>query len=370
MTPGGVLILTQCFPPAAGGVENLMGGLAEALSEAGENVEVFADGRSAGIDAALPFPVRRFGGLKFLRREAKARAAARALRKAGAARVFCDSWKSLERLPSDCCARSAVFAHGSEYPPAAPARKRRRIEAALAKAERVFAVSRAAQERMRLGSAAEAAARAAVWHPPLRAPSEPSEDDENRARSLWNGGSLRLLTVSRLAARKGVDTAVRAAAALSQEFPGLRYVIAGDGAEATALRDLAAQSGAGECVRFAGEVGEGAKSALYGSADIFVLPSRPAPDGGADMEGFGIVFLEAGYYGLPAAAGNAGGAAEAVEDGQTGMLCDGGSPESLIQVLRTLASDEELRRRLGENARQKARAALWPRRVGELLRVL
>ncbi len=341
-----------------------MGGLADALAAAGATVTVFADAHPAADDDnddnADGVTVRRFGGIKFFRRRRKGRAAARIVSSAAFAHVFCDSWKSLEHLPPLPAPAPAVtvFAHGSEYPPAPAAEKLRRITAALAKANRVFAVS--AATRARMGECGVDVSRARVWHPAIASPAIPGDGEREWAAKLWGDSSPRLLTVGRLSARKGTDEFLRAAAALvAGGFPSLRCVVAGEGEEGEKLRGLAARLGLGGAAVFAGTVGDAQKSALYESADVFVLPARAE---GGDMEGFGLVFLEAAFWGLPAVAGRSGGAAEAVEDGKTGLLCEG-DRESVRRALLRMLSDESLRREMSARARKKAQRFLWSERL-------
>ena len=127
---------------------------------------------------------------------------------------------------------------------------------------------------------------------------------------------------------------------------------------------LVQQRGLEGNVVFAGVVSDEEKAALYGGADVFVLPVR---EDGDDMEGFGLVFLEAGLHGLPSICGKSGGAADAVEDGRTGIHCDGRDIGGVHAALARLLSDDALRRRLGDAARVKAEANVWGRRIGELV---
>ena len=357
-----VLILAQCFPPAIGGIENLMGGLARALSDDGAMVTVFADAHPKADDTNMSFEIRRFGGIKFLRRRRKAVAGREAATRHGVSRIFCDSWKSLEHLSPPPTVPVTVFAHGTEYPLSPSRRKRQRIASALARADRILAVSAATRERMR--SCAIDTERVKVWHPAIDEPPLVSCRDRAQAAELWRQAEHRLFTVARLTKRKGVDTAIRAVAALAATYPKLRYLIAGDGPEARELHDLVIRLDLRENVELIGVVSSSLLCALYDSGDVFVLPSHPV---GRDVEGFGLVFLEAGYFGLPVVAGRGGGASEAVDNGVTGLLCDGTDRESVRQVLASLLANESLRRRFGDNARSRTRGALWPARVKELL---
>jgi phosphatidylinositol alpha-1,6-mannosyltransferase len=109
-------------------------------------------------------------------------------------------------------------------------------------------------------------------------------------------------------------------------------------------------------VRFVGAVDGDIKAATFAAADVFAMPSRRI---GNSVESFGIAYLEAGWYGAPSLAGNDGGAADAVSDGETGLICDGGNPDSVADALLQLL-DEARRKPLGAAARARAHgSAQW-----------
>ena len=105
-------------------------------------------------------------------------------------------------------------------------------------------------------------------------------------------------------------------------------------------------------VRFLGFVPEALKPALYGAVDVFAMPVRRDGD---SVEGFGIVYMEAAYYGVPSLAGCEGGAVDAVLDMQTGLIVDGLDTVAVTAQLHRLLMDDGLRQRLGAAARQRAR---------------
>ena len=135
-------------------------------------------------------------------------------------------------------------------------------------------------------------------------------------------------------------------------FPGLRVLIGGEGRELPHLEALAYSSGAP--VQLLGRVPDERLPALLGAADIFVMACRNRWFG-LEQEGFGIVFLEAAAAGVPQIAGDSGGAAEAVEDGVTGLVvADPEDAGALAESLRALLADPMLRRRMGKAARSRA----------------
>jgi phosphatidylinositol alpha-1,6-mannosyltransferase len=153
-----------------------------------------------------------------------------------------------------------------------------------------------------------------------------------------------LLTVSRLITRKGHDKVIEALPLVLARLPGVRYVIVGSGPNEPALRRLAAEKGVADTVQFAGEVRETELPDYYRAADLFVMPNREI---NGDIEGFGIVFVEAAASGIPVIGGTSGGTADAVAHGTSGILVDPMDVAGIAsQVLRLLA-DRELAARLG-----------------------
>ena len=161
-----------------------------------------------------------------------------------------------------------------------------------------------------------------------------------------------VLTVGRLVERKGHDTVIRAMADIRHVFPDVVYVIAGAGPYAADLRRLTTQMGLpAAAVRFVGAVRTDELAYYYALADIFVMPNRVV---GSDVEGFGLVFIEAALCGKPAIGGRSGGAVDAIIDGVTGRLVDPSSTRELASAVIELLSDPTLAARMGLAARERA----------------
>ncbi len=171
-----------------------------------------------------------------------------------------------------------------------------------------------------------------------------------------------LLSVARLVRRKGVDRVVRA---LSRLASSVVLVVIGDGPERSALEQLAKELGVVDRVHWLGAVDDATTYAWYQSADIFVLPPRVLT---ADIEGFGIVYLEAGWYGLPVIATRTGGIPDAVADGETGyLLPDTEDPAPMVHAIDQLVQDPALRTRMGDRARTRVRQQfVWNERSNRL----
>ncbi len=186
-------------------------------------------------------------------------------------------------------------------------------------------------------------------------PMKAAERRAARARLGLPAGVPLVVSLSRLVPRKGMDVLIEAAGRLAVSYPDLVVAIDGDGRELAHLERLAQASPV--TVRLLGRVSDEDRAGLLGAADLFVMACRNRWLG-LEQEGFGIVFLEAAAAGVPQVAGNSGGAAEAVEDGVTGLVVqEPEDPAALAEALRALLADPARRRRMGKAARARAQAS-------------
>lgn len=197
---------------------------------------------------------------------------------------------------------------------------------------------------------------------------EPTFNDILRFKERWNLGSSQvILSVSRLVDRKGHDVALEAFKILSQTHPDMRYVIVGDGPDRERLQYLADSLKVADRVVFTGSLPDDDVAAALHAATVFLLPTR---SDGTDVEGFGLVFLEAAVAGLPVVAGEGGGVAEAVEDGKTGFVVQPRDPQAVAEAVRRLLDDQELRTRMSNTARERvAREFQWEKQLEEYRRL-
>lgn len=184
----------------------------------------------------------------------------------------------------------------------------------------------------------------------------PGDGGHVRSRFKLTAGPL-LLTASRLMRRKGHDKVFEALPAIVRRFPSLQYVIAGGGPDESRLRRLVANNGLASSVTFLGKVTDEDMVLLMQAADIFIHPNRELENG--DVEGFGIVFLEANACATPVIGGNSGGTPEAIQDGVTGFLVDPNSPVEIADRVITLLEDNALRNRMGLAGRRWAEGFTW-----------
>lgn len=179
-------------------------------------------------------------------------------------------------------------------------------------------------------------------------------------------GKKVLLTVGRLVPRKGHLAVMEALARLLPDLPDTVYLIAGKGPEQQRLQQAAERLGISHAVRFAGYVPEERLADYYNLADIFVMPTS-VEEATGDVEGFGMVFLEANACGKPVVAGRSGGTFDSVSDGVTGFLVEPEDVEELRHVLSGLLKDPSLRQRLGHAGCQRVRDTFdWRRSAAQL----
>lgn len=179
-------------------------------------------------------------------------------------------------------------------------------------------------------------------------------------------GKRFMLTVARLAESKGIDTVLRCLPEVLRQCGDVHYCIVGSGAQENALKDLAAALGIAERVFFAGGIDDDALGAYYAACEFFIMTSRPVPQR-QEVEGFGIVFLEAALFSKPAVGSRCGGIPEAVADGQTGFIVDSADAASVTGAIVRLFNDQELAAGMGRQARRRALAAFSMEELGARL---
>ena len=354
-----IIVSTQCFPPDLGGIEILMGGIAGRLHQSGAQIMVLADAiRSDRTELSFPYAIKRFGGLKPIRRWLKGRAVRQLAKEHKATALIADSWKSLEQI-GKLDLTTLVLAHGNELQEAPNSAKGMRIKKALNRADLIVANSRFTAHLVEKFNIERS--KICVFLPPI----EPQPDASPEALKkldvrLGERGPL-LATVARLEPRKGIDDVIKALPKLIGTYPDLVYAVAGGGDDLIRLETLAKELGVEGHIVFLGRVNEQERAALLARATLFVMPTREV---GRSVEGFGISYIEAGWYGVPCIASRVGGTVDAVVDGETGLCIDGGKEGDLTRAIERLLADGTLRKKMGKAATQRAHHELcWDHAV-------
>jgi phosphatidylinositol alpha-1,6-mannosyltransferase len=179
-----------------------------------------------------------------------------------------------------------------------------------------------------------------------------------------------VVCVSRLVPRKGQDILIRALPAIRRRVPGTALLCVGGGPYKAALERLAREAGVADAVVLTGSVPWAELPAHYDAGDVFAMPCRTRR-AGLEVEGLGIVFLEASATGLPVVAGRSGGSPDAVLDGTTGHLVDGTSVAEVAHAVAGLLEDADRRRAMGTAGRDWVeREWRWDVLAGRLRQLL
>jgi phosphatidyl-myo-inositol dimannoside synthase len=359
-----ILVLSEHFLPACGGTVTW---LFETYSRfaAGEVVVVAGDkGDTAVVDRTLPFKVERIP----MRMDDWDPTQPASLRRYW--EMFCRVKSSRRRhqssqihcmkvLPEGLvawCLRYVMgvpyvlYAHGEEIQMRLTSRKLAWLIPILYKGAASIIANSAHTKRL-LVDIGVRPERIHVIHPGVNvAAFQANEGARENIRLRHNlGRAFVLLTVGRLQRRKGQDMVIRALRLIKKQIPNLIYMIVGTGEEYGYLRELVKSEGVSESVVFVGSIPDEERSAYYSACDVFVMPNRQID---ADIEGFGIVFLEAGAAARPVIGGLSGGTAEAIQEGVTGLRVDGDSVQAVAAAVIELLTDLEHARAMGERGRQ------------------
>lgn len=162
-------------------------------------------------------------------------------------------------------------------------------------------------------------------------------------------GKQVILTVARLVAAKGQDVVIRSLHILKEKHPDAVYIIVGEGIERPALEKLTAELRLTDRVIFAGYVNDEQLEQYYGVCDLFVMAGRWTAN---FVEGFGLVYIEAGIRGKAVIGTDVGGIPEAIADNKTGFVIEPENPAALAEKISLLLNDDTLRNNIGNFARR------------------
>jgi phosphatidylinositol alpha-1,6-mannosyltransferase len=376
------LIVTNDFPPRPGGIQAFLHNMALRLDP--ERLVVYASTwkrgqegaeATAAFDADQPFTVVRDPTTMLLPTPRVTRRAVGLLREHGCTSVWFGAAAPLglmaPALRKAGAERLVATTHGHEAGWAQLPASRQLLRRIGDSTDTVTYLGEYTRSRIATALSPAAARRMAqlppgvdekTFHPGSGGP-------EVRARLGLTDRPV-IVCVSRLVPRKGQDTLILAMPRILAKEQDAVLLIVGGGPYERDLRKLAHETRVADSVHFTGAVPWSELPAHYGAGDVFAMPCRTRRRG-LDVEGLGIVYLEASATGLPVVAGDSGGAPDAVLDGETGWVVRGGSPEQAADRIVTLLGDAELRRRMGERGREwveeKWRWDLLAERLKDLL---
>ncbi|HUY45286.1 MAG TPA: glycosyltransferase family 4 protein [Streptosporangiaceae bacterium] len=346
-----VLIVTNDFPPRAGGIQSFVHALATRLPPGEVVVYAPAWAGAAAFDQRQPFPVLRHPTSLMLPVPAVRDRAVQALTEHGCDTVLFGAAAPLGLLAPALrkagAARIVAITHGHEAGWAALPGARSLLRRIGDSVDVVTYLGEYFRVRLAQALSPAAAARMARLAPGVdTAAFHPGAGGGAIRERLGLTGRPVVVCVSRLVTRKGQDTLIRA-------WPQVRVagdpvlLLVGSGPASDRLHRLAGQLGVAGSVVFTGQVPDAELPAYYDAGDVFAMPCRTRRRG-LDVEGLGIVYLEASATGLPVIAGDSGGAPDAVLSGETGYVVPGRDVAALAGRLTQLLADPPAARAMGE----------------------
>ncbi|MCL2581790.1 MAG: glycosyltransferase family 4 protein [Streptosporangiales bacterium] len=350
------LIVTNDFPPRQGGIQSFIHSLALRLPP--ERLTVYApkwDG-DAAFDRAQPFEVIRHPtSLMIGGPSVTSRAVAIAKEKKAEAVVFGAAaplgliTPALRRAGVE---RAVAITHGHEAGWAALPGARALLHRIGEETDVVTYLGEYFRVRVSRALSAGAGSRMLRLVPGVDAERFRPDPEAGRAIRERHGltGRPVVVCVSRLVPRKGQDTLVRAWPEVLKRVPDASLLIVGGGPYLKTLKRLAERIGVSAHVTFTGSVASEELPAHYCAGDVFAMPCRTRR-GGLDVEGLGIVYLEASAAGLPVIGGDSGGAPDAISEGDSGFVVPGRDTGALAARVTELLADPARARAIGEKGR-------------------
>jgi phosphatidylinositol alpha-1,6-mannosyltransferase len=347
------LVVTNDFPPRQGGIQTFVAALL--ATRPAESLVVLASDHPGARehDAALPYEVVRAPTGMLLPTRATARTAARLAREHGCRTAFFGAAAPLGALAPGL-RRSGVerlvgATHGHETGWVALPGARQAMQRIAGGLDVLTYISRYTHSR--LAPALADRTELVQLSPGVDVDRFSPAADGGPVRERYGLGDAPVVVcISRLVPRKGQDTLVRGWSQVLARHPRARLLLVGGGPSEAALRKAVRARGLGHSVVLTGGVAPERLPEHYAAGDVFAMPCRTRR-AGLDVEGLGMVFLEAAACGLPVVAGTSGGAPETVVEGVTGHVVDPRSPSAVATVLADLLDDPARGRAMGAAGR-------------------
>ena len=352
------LLVTNDFPPRRGGIQSYLEQFVRRLAAAGDHdLTVYAPQWKGAedYDRAAPFRIVRHPGTLMLPEPGVDRRMRGLIRDGGIETVWFGAAAPLALLAAR--ARSAgaqrvlASTHGHEVGWSMLPGARSALRRIGDNTDVITYVSRYTRGRF----ASAFGPRAGLEYLPSGVDTERFRPDPAGRAELRDryrlGERPTVVCVSRLVPRKGQDMLIAAWPQIRRQVSEAALVIVGSGPYEQHLHRLAEETGVAAQVVFTGAVPTAELPAHFAMADVFAMPCRTR-GAGLDVEGLGIVFLEASAAGIPVVAGRSGGAPETVLDGETGQVVDGRDVDELAEVISGLLADPDRAHRMGQAGRQ------------------
>jgi phosphatidylinositol alpha-1,6-mannosyltransferase len=350
-----VLLITNDYPPRAGGIQQYCHNLVRRLPPGGVVVYAPAWRGAADFDAGEAYRIVRHPTSRMLPTSGVARRAVELIREVRPDVVCFGAAFPLGLLARRLTRETGVpcigLTHGVEVAVSGTPLARRLMARVAGDVRLLTAVSRWSAARVERGALGRcpvellpSGVAAGVYHPGV-------DGSAVRARHGLGDDPV-CVCVSRLVPRKGQDRLIEAWPQVVAQVPAARLLIVGPGPYRRKLERMASSSPAAERIHFTGEVRWEELPAHYAAGDVFAMPCRTRWLG-MDLEALGVVFLEAAAAGLPVVAGRSGGAPETVVEGVTGTVVDGRRAAEVGDAVASLLADLPRARAMGEAGRRR-----------------
>ena len=359
------IVSTRTFPPEVGGMQNLMGGLTNALVNHGP-VKVFADKSEnfESFDKHSKAEIERFGGFKLFRKYRKANRIVEYIKENRNIRsIFFDHWKSVEKINSQAIENLPAFCliHSKEINHSKGSILNKRVLDSIKKVRYIIANSNFTKKLAITIGVPEK--KIYIIHPGCDEPIKIDSTFQSQAENIYKDSFPKILTVARLDKRKNHQNILMCIRNLKEKFPKIKYVSVGDGEEKKRLLALTKELKIENEVTLLDRTDQKLKAALIKNSNLFLMPSIIFKK---SVEGFGISFVEAASYGVGSIGGKDGGANDAIDNGKTGLICDGENINSIYESILKFFENENYKK-YGINALNFSKNFNWNKVVKKYL---
>ena len=357
------LIITRAFPPELGGMQSLMWGLTKEMSK-NFMIKVFADYHEnhKEFDNKENFSIERVGGIKFLRKIRKAQLINEFIKENKIQGIIADHWKSLELIKTD--KKKYCLIHGKEINHPKGSSLNKRLIKVLNNVEKVIANSEYTKNLAIDNNVNKD--KVIVINPGVGIVEELNKKSLEKVESLLKIKTPRLITVSRFDKRKNHEKVIMALRNLKQQYPDIVYICIGYGDEEENLKKLVQELDLGSQVMFFKDISNDLKNALVAKSNIFVMPSIIHKK---SVEGFGIAYVEAAQYGIPSIGGKDGGASDAINHENTGIICDGNNLDDIYSSINSMLENKKYLE-YGKAAKENSTKFEWDKIIEEYKKIL
>ena len=357
------VIVTRSFPPELGGMQSLMWGLSKELSK-NFMIKVFADYIEGhkNFDEQASFSIERIGGIKLLRKFRKAQLINEFIKDNKIEGIISDHWKSLELIRTS--KKKYCLIHSKEINHPKDSSKNKRVLNVLNNVEKVIANSQFTKNLAIACGVNEN--KIIIINPGVEPAQKLNKKSLEKVESILKIKKPRLITVSRFDKRKNHERIIMALRNLKQIYPDIVYICIGYGEEEENIKKLVKELDLEAQVMFFKDISSDLKNALIAKSNIFVMPSIIYKK---SVEGFGIAYVEAAQYGIPSVGGKDGGAADAIDNEKTGIICDGNNLDDIYSSINLMLENKKYLE-LGKNAKEFVNKFQWPKIIEEYKKIL